>query len=294
MHKYMRAIGFSSLTERKEQQKLITDVIVNSDRRTYTTNSDTTLLAEFDKEYAPGIGIAVCGEFDDDESFTYDYYYPYLIPTQISSVEDITVERHAEKQSYAGICDDLKVGVSLIFYLQNVVSYVKAMNTGLLPIKGTTLSLSALSVKGMVILPLAKNKEDIERINKASKKRAALIAKARGGDEDAIESLTIDDMDTYTRLSKKIHEDDILTLVDTYFMPYGVECDHYAILGEIESATKVKNSITGEKIWKLGISVNSLFMDVCINEEDLLGDPYIGRRFKGVIWLQGAINYPEM
>ena len=34
-------------------------------------------------------------------------------------------------------------------------------------------------------------------------------------------------------------------------------------------------------------------MDVCINEKDLLGEPKEGRRFKGVIWLQGRLNYPD-
>lgn len=290
----MRAIGFAELTDRKEQQKLITDVIVNSHRRAYTTHHDDTFIAEFDKEYAPGLGIAVCGEFDEDENFTYDYYYPYLTGSQISSVEDITVERHAEKESYAGICDDLKVGVSLIFYLQNMVSYVKALNTGLLPISGTTLSLSGLSIQGTIVLPIAKDEDDVRKIKMANIKRAKLLAKARGGDEEAIESLTVDDMDTYTAISKKIHERDVLSLVDSYFMPYGVECDIYSIMGEILEVNQLTNNITQEKIWRMTISTNELCMDVCINEKDLYGEPKTGRRFKGIVWLQGAINYPEI
>ena len=294
MHKYMRAIGFSKLNNRKDEKKLITDVIVNSSKRNYTTYSDTTLLAQFDKEFAPGIGIAVCGEFDEEENFTYDYYYPYLKGSEVSSVEDITIERHAEKESYAGICDDLKVGVSLIFYLQDIITYVKAMNTGLLPIRGTTLTLAGLSIKGSIILPIAKNEDDIQKSHKACIKRERLLAAARGGDEEAIESLTIDDMDKYTLLSKKIHEEDVLTLVDTYFMPYGVECDIYSVLGEIVECESITNSLTKEKIWRLRISSNELCLDVCINENDLYGEPCIGRRFKGVIWLQGSINYPEL
>ena len=290
----MRAIGFSKLNNRKDEKKLITDVIVNSSKRNYTTYSDTTLLAQFDKEFAPGIGIAVCGEFDEEENFTYDYYYPYLKGSEVSSVEDITIERHAEKESYAGICDDLKVGVSLIFYLQDIITYVKAMNTGLLPIRGTTLTLAGLSIKGSIILPIAKNEDDIQKSHKACIKRERLLAAARGGDEEAIESLTIDDMDKYTLLSKKIHEEDVLTLVDTYFMPYGVECDIYSVLGEIVECESITNSLTKEKIWRLRISSNELCLDVCINENDLYGEPCIGRRFKGVIWLQGSINYPEL
>ena len=32
MHKFMRAIGFSKLTDRTEQQKLITDIILNASK----------------------------------------------------------------------------------------------------------------------------------------------------------------------------------------------------------------------------------------------------------------------
>lgn len=38
---------------------------------------------------------------------------------------------------------------------------------------------------------------------------------------------------------------------------------------------------------------NELTFDVCINIIDLFGEPQVGRRFKGVIWLQGFINFPE-
>ena len=41
------------------------------------------------------------------------------------------------------------------------------------------------------------------------------------------------------------------------------------------------------------LDCNGLEFDVCINENDLLGEPQVGRRFKGVIWLQGYINFPE-
>ena len=114
MHKYMRAIGFSEFTDRKRLKELLTGVIMDSTSRAYTTNQDEILLGEFCKDFAPNIGIAVCGEFDEEDKFIYDYYYPYLRGTNISSVEDVSVERHAAKESYAGVCDDIKVGVSLI------------------------------------------------------------------------------------------------------------------------------------------------------------------------------------
>ncbi len=292
MHKYMRAIGFSGLSDRREEQRLITDIIINATHRSYTANSENTILAEFCEDFAQDIGIAVCGEFDEEEKFTYDYFYPYLRGTGVSSCEDVSVERHADKESYAGVCDDIKVGVSLIFYLQNIVPYVKAQTMDMLPVRGTSLTLSGLSISGNILLPIGKDENEIQRIQKDSLSRNQLIAAARRGDEDAIESLTLEDMDIYSTISKKILTEDVFSLVDTYFMPYGVECDQYSVMGEIMDFSLRVNRITHEEIYVLRLSCNDLEFDICINKNDLYGEPQIGRRFKGVIWMQGYINYP--
>lgn len=294
MHKFMRAIGFSGLTDRHDQQKLITDIILNASHRSYTSNGEETILAEFCEDFAKDMGIAVCGEFDENDRFIYDYFYPYLRGTGITSCEDVSVERHADKESYAGVCDDIKVGVSLIFYLQNMVPYVKAQYENILPIRGTTLTMSGLSLKGNIILPISKNDMQKQKVQKAAKNRSQLIDAARRGDEDAIESLTLEDMDTYTTISRKILKEDVFSLVDTYFMPYGVECDQYSIMGEILDISLRTNRITGEQIYVMHLSCNDLQFDVCINKKDLYGEPQVGRRFKGIIWLQGYINYPAM
>ncbi len=301
MHKYMRAIGFSKLTDRKELQKLVTDVVVEGTHRRYTSNGDETLLAEFCKDFAvntkngvrASIGVAVCGEFDSDDKFTYDYYFPYLKGTNISSEEDVSVERHAAQESYAGVCDDVRIGVSLIFYLQNMIPYVKAKNSGELPIRGTTLTLSALSTSGTIMMPINKSEKDLIRNKRVSMNRSQLINAARKGDEEAIESLTLDDMDTYTTISKKIQKEDVFSLVDTYFMPYGVECDHYSILGEIMDSTLIKNDLTEEEIYLMTLNCNDMIFDLCINKADVYGEPCAGRRFKGTIWMQGHINFPD-
>lgn len=301
MHKYMRAIGFSKLTDRKELQRLVTDVVVEGTQRSYTSNGDETLLAEFCKDFAvkvkdelkASIGIAVCGEFDSDDRFTYDYYFPYLKGTNISSQEDVSVERHAAQESYAGVCDDVRIGVSLIFYLQNMIPYVKAKNLGMLPIRGTTLTLSALSTGGTIMMPINKSEKDLIRNKQVSMNRSQLINAARKGDEDAIESLTLDDMDTYTTISKKIQKEDVFSLVDTYFMPYGVECDHYSVLGEIVDSSLIKNDLTEEEIYLMTLNCNDMIFDLCINKEDVFGEPSAGRRFKGTIWMQGHINFPD-
>lgn len=293
MHKFMRAIGFSEYADRKKLKELMTDTIMNAEQRSYTLNQDNAMLGEFCKNFADNMGVAVCGEFDEDDKFIYEYYYPYLRGTGITTYDDVSVERHAAKDSYAGVCDDINVGVTLIFHLQNMIPYVKAQTTGRLPIQGTTTTLSGLSVSGSIMLPIMKDEEQKLRVKRDSVNRSNLLAAARRGDEEAIETLTLEDMDMYSIISRKIMKEDIFSLVDTYFMPYGVECDHYSVLGEIVNMRLVKNHITGEQIYILTIFCNELTFDVAINIIDLFGEPQVGRRFKGVIWLQGMINFPE-
>lgn len=315
MHRYLRAIGFSNIKKREQLQKVINEVVVAAISKKHTKEKAISSVEQENKEYQSGMdfmaaddeqvyaelyldfaadaGICVRGQFDEKNTFLYEYYFPYLRGKNISSNEDVTVERHAEKESYAGVCDDIKVGVSLIFYLQNMIPYKRLKALKLLPIKGTSLILTGLSVSGTIMMPIIKNEQQKRKVKKVSSERNQLLAQARMGDENAIESLTLEDMDTYTAISRKIQKEDVFSLVDTYFMPYGVECDQYSILGEIIKYRQEENCMTKEEIVFMTIECNELTFEVCINKQDLYGEPAVGRRFKGVVWLQGYINFPQ-
>ena len=293
LHKYLRAIGFSNIKKRKDLIELIKMVVSSPTNKNYVTKDENIIQVEICKEFTSSVGMSICGEYDENDVFNYEYSYPFIKGTTISSREDISIERHGDKESYAGICDDIKIGVSLIFYLQNMIDYLKEQSQGKLPINNTSLTLSGLSIQGSIILPVIKNEKQVKKYKQAAINRNHLIAAARRGDEEAIESLTLEDIDTYTVLSKKILKEDVFSLVDTYFMPYGIEWDKYSILGEIEACYLQKNSVTEEEIYVLTINCNDLIFDVGINKKDLWGDPKPGRRFKGIVWLQGYINFPN-
>lgn len=289
----MRAIGFSDLKDRKKLRQLINGIIMDSDRREYTTNEDDIIVAEFSKDFADNMGIAVCGEFDEEDKFVYEYYYPYLRATNVSSNEEICIERHACQESYVGICDETRVGVSLIFYVQNMIPYIKLKAHDKYPLKDASLSLSAMSLNGTIVLPISKDEKVTADIKKDTQKRNTLIAAARNGDAQAMEDLALKDMDIYSNISRKMLKEDIYSLVDTFFMPYGVECDQFSIMAEILDCRLVENMLTKEKVYQMTVSCNDMVFDLCINKEDLLGEPEKGRRFKGSIWMQGYVNYSE-
>ena len=142
-----------------------------------------------------------------------------------------------------------------------------------------------LSVGTTLIFRLISREKEMERRN--------LMNMARSGDEDAMKNLTMQDMDMYAVIMDKLQEDDIYTIVDSTFMPTGVECDLYSILGEIQRCVWTKNPITDEQVWILTIMCGDLLFKLCINDQDLYGEPAAGRRFKGVVWMQGIINFPE-
>ena len=108
-----------------------------------------------------------------------------------------------------------------------------------------------------------------------------------------MESLAVEDMNIFQNVSRRIEREDVYSIVDTCFMPYGLESDQYAVVGEIHKVEKIKNRLTGEECWRLLLECNNLMLSTTINSVDLLGEPAVGRRFKGDIWLQGTAILKE-
>ena len=52
-----------------------------------------------------------------------------------------------------------------------------------------------------------------------------------------------------------------------------------------------ENGIPDDFKYLMSIESNNMQFDVCINRKDLLGDPQVGRRFKGTVWLQGKLQF---
>lgn len=292
MHKFLRAVGFSKLN--KEQLELLFEQILKSPTvRKVATDSEGNEFAEISKEFGEFFGISLRGIYNEDDTFEIEYYYPYLCGKSISTREPAEVEKHAEKESYAGICDEVRIGVTLIFYLQNVVDYLAVRNNKGYMNLADGVILGALSTEGKILLPVNKAENKVHSQKEKGNERNNLIAAAREGDEDAIENLTLEDIDTYSLLSRRITHEDVLSIVDSYFMPHGIECDQYAILGKITDFSLLQNHATEENVYCLDILCNDMNFSVCINEKDLLGEPEIGRRFKGNIWMQGSIRYRD-
>lgn len=291
MHQYLKAIGFNNLKTKKDIKELLNQVETTFTHQTIVSYQNWADYCEFQKEYGQNVGITLCGELDEFENFDADYYFPYFEGSGVTTYADVIVEKRIEKEEYVGICEDPKVGISLIFNLQNGIEYMRERQLGIATELAVSVTFSGLALSGKILFPVKKSEDQVKNEKEASDNRKVLLNAARSGDQTAIETLTLDDIDTYSKVSRRLIHEDIFTIVDTYFMPYGVECDLYSIMGEILAVRKRENTLTKEPLYQMKLDVNELQFDVCVPAKEVMGEPEIGRRFKGTIWLQGYINF---
>ncbi len=291
MHSYLRAIGFSEYTSKTNIEKLLNYASKAADSQHELMGYGDDRVAEIKKSFGDDFGLIFNGTCMDDEYIDIDYYYPYVYSKVNPVRARINVEKRIFNNSFSAVFEDTRIGVSVIFYLQNAIDYMDIMaNNEENPNALFDIYLSALSTSGTILLPINMTEDDYKRRAVANSNRTKLIEKARMGDEAAIEKLTLDDMDTYSKLSNRIRTEDIFTIVDSCFMPYGLECDLYTIIADILNVRECVNFKTKETIFLLTLNYNGILMETAINKKDLTGEPLAGRRFKGTIWLQGRVE----
>ena len=64
MHSYLRAIGFSNIKSRKQLEQIYVSTLRNPNRKIITTISVDTSLIQFEKDFAPSLGLTLIGEYD--------------------------------------------------------------------------------------------------------------------------------------------------------------------------------------------------------------------------------------
>lgn len=291
MHHYLPSIGFKIINSRKKLSDLLQEVETSFTHYELLAVEEEIDFCEFTKEYGAGIGITVFGDLDMEEYFERQYYYPYFTGTGITSYEDVVVEKRIDRDAYIGICDDVKVGINLYFHLQNTMEYLREFKMSGTSIRHSSVTLSAMCNAGIVLLPVMKDDVQEKKQKQEVENRKLLVSAARMGDQQAIESLTLDDIDIYSKISQRLIKEDVFSIVDTYIMPNGIECDTYSILGNILEMSKIENEYTGEELYIMKMDVNDLKFDLCVPVDHVIGEPEVGRRFKADIWLQGRVNF---
>lgn len=288
MNSFLRAIGFKQYKNKTEFRDIMTTASLFPDSMNYIDDDEIGKIYEFVHLYNNCFGIKFYGT-EEGEDYIIDSYIPFVDSNDFFIPLDLCIEKRYNGFSFIASCEDLRVGVSIIFHLVNPMDYINILYEEK-TISKYLVAFSALSLNGTVLLPVSKSPGDARRKKENMYRRAKLIAAARKGDESAMESLTFEDMDTIAKLSKRIKKEDVFTIVESSFMPYGLESDLYTIIADILDFTLTKNSFTNEEVYILKLSYNGIIITAAINKNDIVGEPLVGRRFKGTIWLQGKIK----
>jgi hypothetical protein len=291
MHSYLAAIGFSNL-KKEDLENILYQTVRNSSSYQMAFDSEGNSMVEMRLQVCENAGLALRGYYDAEGNFKLDYYFPYLVNQEADTDFEMEIIKQSDKECYQGLCDEMGLGVNLIFYLQNMMDYLqKCRNKKVFYDENSRkIAFGGLSLDGKILLPVAEPKfSNGPKRSKAD--HSDLIAAAREGDEEAIETLTLEDMDMYSKISQRINNEDIYSIVTTSFMPYGIESDKYSVIGNICDVKKRVNVYSGEELCIMKLSANDIIFDVCINRKNLLGEPQVGRRFKGNVWLQGNVVF---
>lgn len=295
MHSFLRAIGFSGCDTKQKEEALIDEVLRVSMYRSQISQKpdDDTVFSEVSLDFGEDIGITVRGQIDTEDHFHLDHYFPYLRPRNITSEEDLYIGKKSDSDSFAVLCDDMRVGVSLIFFLNNSVDFLRNQQGDVETGVQYPCRISALALDGRILLPTVKSSKDILDSSAQITLQKRMISEAKNGNQEAIDKLTIQEIDTYSLVGRRIKEEDVFSIVDTSFAPYGMESEIYKILGIIVSVEERKNRVTDESVYVMELYCNHMIFDLCVNCRDLLGVPEVGRRFRGVVWLQGTVDFPK-
>lgn len=288
MYQYLRAIGLEKYNTKKKIKELTELVKRDATRKdSYQLNNEEKLIF-YEKDFGEAVGVAVA-EVSSGDYTEKDFFFPYVRGLNCLFHENPEFEKYTVCNEYACICDENNLGIPLIFHVNNIVEYLRRKN-GMFQEEFNCMTLSGLSCKGMVILPIERDEHQKKKERKGNEIRNQMIDAAKAGDVEAMEQLTLEDMDTYTLVSNRSKKEDIFTIVNSYFMPYTVECDKYSILGDIIDVSVMKNAMTGEEFYYISLECNSIQIEVTIAKSDIIGVPEKGRRFKGYIWLQGEVD----
>ncbi len=299
MNCMLQSVGFSK-TEGVEAEIRLRDELVygaHVKKKKTAKLTETRTAVEIICETAPRTGIIYRGEYGSEKNFLSDCFFPFHRSEMLSLYEPIIISKRMDSNAYTAMAYDYKHKIPVIFYLQNEIDMYlyahpddKEMNC--------EVYLSGLADNGKILLPVENDKVEVLKTEPGMDEEDFSLPDPEEDLEEPeseierqLRMLTEKEMMEYINMTSRAKDEDIYSIVETTFMPCGTEVDTYTVICKIVSVESIINYITQEEMYILGVECNGLVMEICINKERLMGEPEVGRRFKGNIWLQGYVNW---
>lgn len=244
---------------------------------------------EYYKTFGDGFGLMIRGTLNQEDELNVHSLLPYSLGKHVTDIHEVDVVKQSEQEIYHGFCEEFDSGTPISFFLQNLIDYKNAEKADDVYIKD--IRLSAYCVEATVILPIDKDATDILLEEEEEKIRKELLDQARKGDEDAMAILDDEALEASEVLSERLRNEDILSVLEGFFVPVGDHDDIYSFLGNIEDVEELVNPETDEKVFRIKVQCMNINIDVFVNESDLVGYPTKGMRFKCTSWVHGTVDF---
>lgn len=308
MDVFMRSVGFTRIGFFENVANIKKEIAETPDKKVVLGYGTEGLFVELYKMYGNGIGILARGIMDDYENITIESCEAFAVAETDLAVNKYVVEL-ANNQPLI-VFEDVGTGNELVFALQNRIDYIKDeqrfINHGRsvlyskdLGIVKRKVNYVAFSVYGSIILPVHKPSggsfEDTEEVYEAAPKSGSgtgiqnPFIRLAQNDEEALELLQSYADEVMKDIGDRLEDEDLLSVIEGFFLPMGEKETDYSVLGEIEAIEQLTNERTKEKILRLSLNITGSKMQLLINNRDLVGHPIPGMRFMGTCRLRGTV-----
>ncbi|HOQ15867.1 MAG: DUF3881 family protein [Epulopiscium sp.] len=289
METYMSAVGFGSIKKKKQWDKLIEEVLNHADKRYVTNHDEDHVFIEYYKSYGKNIGVVLRGLLDNEKDIDFETCDPYFESKYIMEVSEVEVEEDEEDYFYFAATEEEESGVEIVFQLQNIIEYLEIKDDKHASIEG--IKVVGLASKGTIILPVEKSENDLEYENEQKEWRKELLKRIKAGDEEARKILETEAEEAAEIIEERLRHEDILSVIEGYFIPVDYLEATYSILGEIKEIELIINEETREEIYWMLVESMGMSIEIAINANELVGTPLVGMRFMGICWMQGTIVF---
>lgn len=132
--------------KKQDMAKLLKRLVKEAEMTGRLAEQEGSRFCELRTEVAPGMGVAMIGEMSPKGTFSREYYFPYVKNPDVSSEAECSIQRHTERETYAGLLDEYRVGISLIFYMENSMEY-RMRRSARQPVQPKGAALTGLAVR---------------------------------------------------------------------------------------------------------------------------------------------------
>ena len=278
MDKYFRAVGFSQLQAGKQLDTLIQTSFRTCETKYRTELNKGDISLDCFKYYGKGIGLGLSGKMNKNNSVVLQKCFPFAeskcrVAALNVEIEDINHDK-----------------LALFYDKKNLNQFVVKLQTSVLaPREIKKLSVTALSAKGKILLPLCVEKTHAAIKKQESKNLRKLIKRTCTGDPKAVKLLEEHIDKSSLAIKNRMHNEDFFSIVESYFQPNDESDFSYDLLANIIDVETIVNSMTDEKLYSMTLDVTGTKIQLYINHSDLIGIPTKGMRFWGVCALNGNV-----